>query len=201
MAEVLVQFSSPVRDENGRKSTSLVRAALRWRMGCGTDGSSSCHRVGETRSDPVARRRSRIGTDTEYWATGLTEVYLEGALQRARNPRQPAPGPVIQPPVFDTAADTDLPSARTESILNPFSVYRKGEALLRNQLGRALSLASREHCARARSERSSARRPECVARTRTHRDHRGWSASADIARITLAVVTICPACRCECSAA
>jgi hypothetical protein len=28
-------------------------------------------------------------TDTEYWATGLTHVYLEGALDRALHPLSP----------------------------------------------------------------------------------------------------------------
>ena len=34
-----------------------------------------------------AKRRNRTGRDTEYWATGLTQVYLEGALQRALEAR------------------------------------------------------------------------------------------------------------------
>ena len=58
-------------------------------------------------------------TDAEYWATGLTLVYLEGALDRALNP--------------STASNGSAP--QTLSVLNPFSVYRKGEALLRDQLG------------------------------------------------------------------
>jgi hypothetical protein len=75
-------------------------------------------------------------TDTEYWATGLTQVYLEGALRRAlaeptlivTTPREPS--------VF--AGPAPRPAARAvgaESVLDPFSVYDKGEALLRRQLG------------------------------------------------------------------
>jgi hypothetical protein len=56
--------------------------------------------------------------DTAYWASGLTPVYLEGALKRALNP---TPDP---PPRH----------AEFHSILNPFSVYQKGELLLRDQL-------------------------------------------------------------------
>ncbi len=56
-------------------------------------------------------------TDAVYWATGLTPVYLEGALDRALHP-QAATGR----------------GGGTTSILNPFSVYRKGESLLRDQL-------------------------------------------------------------------
>jgi len=41
-------------------------------------------------------------------------------------------------PAFDGPAPTGNPAAtrsRAESVLNPFSVYRKGEPLLRRQLG------------------------------------------------------------------
>ena len=75
-------------------------------------------------------------TDTAYWATGLTPVYLEGALDRALHPT-PAPAPeVLEEPVFDGPAPPfDDMAPRSESVLNPFSVYRKGEELLRRQLG------------------------------------------------------------------
>jgi hypothetical protein len=36
--------------------------------------------------------------------------------------------------VFDRPAATSIAAAATESVLDPFSVYRKGEALLRRQL-------------------------------------------------------------------
>jgi hypothetical protein len=75
-------------------------------------------------------------TDTLYWATGLTPVYLEGALQRALHPTFRARPRSQATPAFDEPAP-DLPpeSPIHDSILNPFSVYRKGEALLRRQLG------------------------------------------------------------------
>jgi hypothetical protein len=74
--------------------------------------------------------------DTEYWATGLTPVYLEGALRRAlaepvavvASPPEPSVfrGPAPRAPAVEVGA---------ESVLDPFSVYEKGEALLRRQLG------------------------------------------------------------------
>jgi hypothetical protein len=75
--------------------------------------------------------------DTEYWATGLTPVYLEGALKRAltRPPLVPTVPP--QPSVFrGPAPSTAARSVEVSpsSVLNPFSVYEKGEALLRSQL-------------------------------------------------------------------
>lgn len=64
--------------------------------------------------------------DARYWATGLTPIFLEGALNRAMNPapvRVPAP---TSQPVFDGPAP--------EAVLDPFSVYEKGEGLLRQEL-------------------------------------------------------------------
>jgi hypothetical protein len=75
-------------------------------------------------------------TDTEYWATGLTPVYLEGALRRALEPA-PIAVPLPQPPsVFDGPAPAPplASSGRPSSVLDPFSVIAKGEALLRKQL-------------------------------------------------------------------
>lgn len=75
--------------------------------------------------------------DTVYWATGLTPVYLEGALGRALHPAAPAarhaPSPFHEPPAH-RAPDTPRGTAAPEAVLNPFSVYRKGETLLRRQL-------------------------------------------------------------------
>jgi hypothetical protein len=77
-------------------------------------------------------------TDLEYWATGLTPVYLEGALKRAlAGPtRVMSPAPV-ETPAFDGPAPARVP-ASTEpafhAVLDPFSVYAKGDDLLRQEL-------------------------------------------------------------------
>jgi hypothetical protein len=78
-------------------------------------------------------------TALEYWATGLTPIYLKGALERTLTP----PPAVIEPPVlssvYDEPAPAEIPagtvSHETTPVLNPFSVYAKGEDLLRRQLG------------------------------------------------------------------
>jgi hypothetical protein len=75
--------------------------------------------------------------DTLYWATGLTAVYLEGALRRAFEQPLPIPVPSPQPSVFPGPAPSAIVSpmdGARASILDPFSVYEKGEALLRRQL-------------------------------------------------------------------
>lgn len=82
-------------------------------------------------------------TDLLYWASGLTPVYLDGALRRALNPTRvktvaeatpffdgPAPAVVVE----STAPAPEPPVA----VLDPYSVYAKGEDLLRQEL-RALA--------------------------------------------------------------
>jgi hypothetical protein len=72
-----------------------------------------------------------------YWATGLTRVYLEGALARAT-----AGVPVIPPreidvePAFDRPAPSlvvDVPAV-PRAVLDPFAVYAQGEHVLRQEL-------------------------------------------------------------------
>jgi hypothetical protein len=77
--------------------------------------------------------------DTEYWASGLTPVYLEGALDRTLSGPVRVPTQVVRPPAFDGPAPSatiaaETPSGTPRSILDPFSVYEKGEPLLRKQL-------------------------------------------------------------------
>lgn len=134
-AEVLVEFPDTIGSEDG---TLYVARA------CGKPESDGLWHgwiefVPLNGADPVRSPRETTQpnrTDAAYWATGLTPVYLEGALHRALKPIIRSAVPPPGPPAFNgPAADvTDLPSARVESVLNPFSVYRKGEALLRREL-------------------------------------------------------------------
>ncbi|HYM26459.1 MAG TPA: hypothetical protein VEU08_24745 [Vicinamibacterales bacterium] len=75
-------------------------------------------------------------TDAIYWASGLSRIYLEGALRRART--SPVAVPATQPAtlIFEEPAPTSSkPAVLTPSaILDPYSVYEKGEALLRQEL-------------------------------------------------------------------
>jgi hypothetical protein len=137
MAEVLVTFNDLIAAPDG----SIYRA-----QACGRempDGRwegwiefKSTDRSDVLRSARETTQPNR--TDTAYWATGLTPVYLEGALARALNPAvappaQPVPTPAFDGPMPPIVEPDSLP--QTESVLNPFSVYRKGEELLRRQLG------------------------------------------------------------------
>jgi hypothetical protein len=75
--------------------------------------------------------------DTVYWATGLTPVYLEGALDRILNPTVPRPIEVVPSPRFDGPAPhprVRTPVTNREPVLDPFSVYEKSPELLAQEL-------------------------------------------------------------------
>lgn len=129
MAEVLVQFSDPIVTSDG---AAYVARACGNQMPDGLwQGWIEFLPVGEGKAIRSGRETTQPNRDDAvYWATGLTNVYLEGALDRALNPLVRPVAPTIPPPVFDGPAGEDAP----EAILNPFSVYRKGQTLLRNQL-------------------------------------------------------------------
>jgi len=136
VAEVLVEFSEPVTAEDGR--VFMAQACGAEMPGGLWQGWIEFVPVGG--GDPLRSTRATTQPnrqDTVYWATGLTQVYLEGALQRTLRPQGRATaadhGSVA---FFDgPAVLDDLPRAGGASVLNPFSLYRKGESLLRRQLG------------------------------------------------------------------
>lgn len=136
MAETILQFNEPLTD-SGR--TYIARVCGRPAPEGGWEGW-----IEFVPDDGTPALRSRRETrqpnrdDLVYWATGLTPVYLEGSLDRALNPPHP-PEPVILPePSYDGPAPEPVrtvPVAETRAVLDPFSVYAKGEDLLRQELG------------------------------------------------------------------
>jgi hypothetical protein len=133
VAEVFVEFTEPVVAKDG--AAYVARACGRetdngmwqgWVEFLPLEGGEPI-RSGRETTQPNRQ-------DTAYWATGLTPVYLEGALDRALNPVAKAPNVQAPEPVFDEPAPDLAQQPFHESVLNPFSVYRKGEALLRSQL-------------------------------------------------------------------
>jgi hypothetical protein len=78
--------------------------------------------------------------DLEYWAGGLTPVYLQGALERSLTPRPIAVEPPEIPAVYDEPAPPEsvlisVMPPETEAVLDPFSVYAQGEEALARRLG------------------------------------------------------------------
>jgi hypothetical protein len=134
MAETLLQYQKPVLSPDG---IQYEARACGGPMPGGTwQGWIEFVPIGggePVRSPRETTQPNRI--DTEYWATGLTQVYLEGALRRALDTPIAIITTPLQPSVFAGPAPRVAPvEAGVESILNPFSVYEKGEALLRKQL-------------------------------------------------------------------
>lgn len=133
MAEVLLEFAEAITSEDGKNYTARACGS---RMDDGRwQGWIEFIPLGE--GEPVRSGRETTQPnrrDAEYWASGLTYVYLEGALHRALTPLVRPIASEPAPPLFDGPAPAPVVSNGTESVLDPFSVYRKGEALLRRQL-------------------------------------------------------------------
>ena len=136
MAQVLATFTDVFTDDEG----------IRYRaQACGSEMSDSKWQgwvefIPLDGSAPIRSGRETTQpnrADTAYWATGLTSVYLQGALQRALNPlvRHTAEPDV---PAFGEPAPSNHTVTGTavaqEAVLNPFAVYERGEAPLRRQL-------------------------------------------------------------------
>lgn len=143
MAEVLVEFEHVVAAPDG----TAYRA-----QACGAEAADGTGRwegwiefVPADGGNPLRSRRETTQpnrTDTAYWATGLSPVYLEGTLNRTLGPGPATPVVKTAEAVFDGPARPGAP------VLNPFSVYRKGETQLRGQLA-ALSAWHLANIARA----------------------------------------------------
>jgi hypothetical protein len=127
MAAVLAQFAEPLSTSDGWKY--LAQA-------CGSPNASGLWEgwieFVPANGGPALRSGRETTqpnkTDAEYWATGLTTIYLEGALARALNPPT-RKAVVLSHPPFDG------PARRGDAILDPFSVFEKGETILRKELG------------------------------------------------------------------
>jgi hypothetical protein len=138
MAEVLAEFADAVVGSDGCAYHAQATGA---QMGDGLwEGWIEFVPVGggpAIRSPRETTQPNR--TDAVYWATGLTTVYLEGALRRALNPmihHVPAPAkPIFNRPAPDMTTTVGVPAGRHDAVLDPFSVYEKGELLLRKELG------------------------------------------------------------------
>ena len=137
MAETLLQYHETLTGPEGK--TYAVRACGRpapdggwegWIEFVPADGSPVLRSRRET------RQPNRV--DLVYWATGLTLVYLEGSLDRTLNPPHPGAPEILSGPAYDGPAPEPrrpTPLLEVRAVLDPFSLYAKGEDLLRQELG------------------------------------------------------------------
>lgn len=141
MAEVLVQFETALPGPDGRSYVPRACGGAQeagglwegWIEFVPADGSDVLRTPRET------QQPNR--DDLLYWATGLTTVYLEGALRRALEPARPAHRAVEPLPAYQEPAPERVgtPAAytladRTRAVLDPFEVYRQGKEILQQEL-------------------------------------------------------------------
>jgi len=137
MARVVSVYQTPLRLPDGRVYTAQACGRERddgmwegWFEFMAHDGSAVLRSERETTQPNLA--------DLEYWATGISPVYLEGALERTLTP----PPVVVEPPVAEPVYDEPAPPKQPAILqapdaapaVNPFSVYARGESVLREQL-------------------------------------------------------------------
>ena len=138
MAEVLVSFDQPTGDELGEYHARAVGRQAEdgmwegWVEFTPIDGSTEVHVTGVESRQP---EREHL----EYWATGLTPVFLEGALHRARRPVTVRVRPVeipnsTAPKPRDPIVPRVMPPG-PEPVLDPFEIGARSLDILRQELG------------------------------------------------------------------
>ena len=138
MAEVLVSFEHPVRDELGEYHPRAVGRQAEdgmwegWIEFTPIDGST------EVLVTSVESRQPEY-EHLQYWATGLTPVFLEGALQRARRPvtvrvRSVEIPNSAEPKPRDQVVSRVMPPG-PEPVLDPFEIGGRSLDILRQELG------------------------------------------------------------------
>ena len=137
MAEVLAMYDDPINDGERTYRARVVGRAAEDHMWDGwiefvpIDG-----RTGTIVGSLESRQPNR--QDLAYWATGLTPVYLEGALRRARSPLT-VHVRATEPPVSDAPAPravtvTRVPTPLPEPVLDPFEIGGRNLDILRQEL-------------------------------------------------------------------
>ena len=141
MAEVLVQFETIVAGPSGSRwiprACGRAQADGLWEGWIEFEPVNSADQPRRTARESVQPNRN----DLLYWAQGLTQTYLEGALRRALHPTRIVEERIAPLPRFDGPAPNRAPrDASPGAVLNPFDVYQQGEDILVRQLS-AMSAA------------------------------------------------------------
>jgi len=108
MGQTLTQYGAPVRDAQG----GMYQAKA-----CGRQQDNRLWEGWiefERHDTGIVLRTARETTqpnlqDLEYWATGLTSVYLEGALARTQTAPPARPAEPLPSPAFDGPAEHPAP--------------------------------------------------------------------------------------------
>lgn len=142
MAIVLHTFDEPIeRREDGASILYRARACGRETEGGRWEGWVEFAPEDPTEEPVLRSERETTQPDRkaiEYWATGISPVYLEGSLERALRPKKPVKAAPPERPAYAGPAPSSSEASRptpSSALIDPFSVYRKGEELLRRELG------------------------------------------------------------------
>ena len=136
MAEVLVSFTAPTRARDG--DLYWGRAMGRMAPDGMWQGWVEFVKAGDDEVVNTGRETSQpTHADLRYWALGLTQTFLEGALNRALTPAAQLAAP--EPRVEIESAPRPAPAPRFSGlprrvILDPFATFVQGEDVLRRQL-------------------------------------------------------------------
>ena len=138
MAEMLISFDQPVRDELGEYHARAIGRQAEDGMWDGWLEFVPIDGGGEVLVTSVETRQPEH-EHLVYWATGLTPIFLEGALARARRPVtvrvRPIEAPSSRTPKPRDPVVTRVMPAGPEAVLDPFDVGARSLDILRQELG------------------------------------------------------------------
>jgi hypothetical protein len=137
MAQTLMRFDTPVTHSDGRQYRTSACGRERdngqWEAWLEFEDVETGEVLRSQRETTQPNQK-----DALYWATGLTAVYLEGALDRILHPPRVREPEALPPPHFDGPAPRPRAKAADlsdrEPVLNPFSVYEKNPDMLAQKL-------------------------------------------------------------------
>ena len=143
MSEVLIKFDTGVTADDGRAFKPRACGRLRG-DGLYEGWIEFVPVLADAEVEPIRTSGETVQpnrADLLYWAAGLTQTYLDGALRRALSPPNvPAKRKTLrsEKPFFDRPASpraAELGDRRPHPLLNPYEVYQQGERVLVQELG------------------------------------------------------------------
>ena len=138
MAEMLISFDQPVRDGLGEYHGRAIGRQAEDGMWDGWLEFVPIDGGGEVLVTSIETRQPEH-EHLVYWATGLTPIFLEGALARARRPVTVRVRPIetprsSEPKPRDPVVSRVMPPG-PEPVLDPFDVGGRSLDILRQELG------------------------------------------------------------------
>ena len=136
MSEILRSLDEPILDNSGEYSARVVGRLADDGMWEGW--LEFVPRAGRKALISPVESRQPERDHLEYWASGLSVVYAEGALLRARRPRR-LRSPEVETPASEAPGPRIVPTsprfAGTPPILDPFEVGSHSLDILAQELG------------------------------------------------------------------